>query len=81
MNEFKIDPLQGIGSPMTKLKAKRMKQTLHGALVGLQEDGSTQAKNTPSRLFVCLSVEDKAVGSSLPSTYDPSSSRTYDGIK
>ena len=50
-HEFHMDPLQGIGGPMTRSRAKRMKQALHGVLVQLQEDeaswirASTEAKS------------------------------------
>ena len=40
-HEFHMDPLQGIGGPMTRSRAKRSKQALRGLLVQLQEDKAT----------------------------------------
>ena len=40
-HEFHKDPLQGIEGPMTRSRAKRMKQALHGLLVQLQGDEAT----------------------------------------
>ena len=40
-HEFHKDPLQGIGGLMTRSRAKRMKQALHGLLVQLQDDEAT----------------------------------------
>ena len=40
-HEVHKDPLQGIGGPMTRSRAKRMKHALHGILVQLQEDDAT----------------------------------------
>ena len=39
--EFHKDPLQGIGGPMTRSRAKRMKHALHGLLVQLPDDETT----------------------------------------
>ena len=40
-HEFRNYPLQGIGGPMTRSRAKRMKQALHGLHVQLQDDEAT----------------------------------------
>ena len=40
-HEFHKEPLQGIESPMTRSRAKRMKQALKGLLVQLQKDEAT----------------------------------------
>ena len=54
--EGSSSPLQGIGGPMTRLRAKRMSQALQGLIIELIDEEAIWMKMDSTKLYSCFSI-------------------------